>query len=154
MNKYILYFLIVSALSSTLHAQSFDIIKVKKENKLIYFFQKGLKSDTLYKAKNNLFYLLVPDTLKKTILLNIENGQIVKTTNDSIVKVNYVGGLSYDYLFEPDRTILNPGQTVVGTYRTLISGTSNLTPGKIRIKVVNSQTLRIIYEMEFWYSQE
>jgi hypothetical protein len=127
----------------------------------VLFFQKESKSDTILKNRNNFFYLLVPDTMKEKILFSIENGQLVKTANDSLVQLNYLPGLNYEYKY----VLKNEGQSTVftkpnsskvppkklGHYETLINGTSDYVVGKIRIQIRNNFTGKLMDELVFLY---
>jgi hypothetical protein len=84
----------------TVFCQSTQVIRVKKTDNNLYFFQKGNSSDTISKNKGDLFYLLPKDKLKKILIIHIENGQLLKTHNDSIFKLNYVKGIGYEGVFE------------------------------------------------------
>jgi len=141
-------------------------IKVKKLPGDIYFFQKGESSDTITKNQHDLFYLLVPDSVKKNISVLVENGQFVITENDSIVKLNYMQGLKYESLYvKPD--ILNPtlntspkkknntlqknNDHVKREFKTFINGTSVYQLNKILIQLYNKKTGKIFLENIFYY---
>jgi len=102
--------LIASFCSYNLSCQNPQTIKVKKENENFYFFQKGISSDTISKNKGDLFYFVVNDKLKNNLIILIENGQFVKTGNDSIFKFNYIRGIAYECLFEkiPEKSLGQP----------------------------------------------
>lgn len=95
--KFIFYFLIF-CFSATLSSQTPQKIKFQKNSSSIYFFQKG-KVDSVITTSNDLFYLVVPDSLKKSIAVYIENGKMTRSANDSIVQVSYMPGLKYESLY-------------------------------------------------------
>ena len=54
-------------------------LKIKKEDNRFLFFQKGIKTDTIVKNKSDLFYIKLPDSLKRHIQIFLKNGQFTKT---------------------------------------------------------------------------
>lgn len=146
----ILFLLILNASP----AQSVEKIKFKKQNSLLYFFQKGAKSDTIVKNKSDLFYLVVPDTLKDKIIIFVDNGQLLPTPNDSIVKLNFVRGFNYESLFLPEE------QSAAGAdkkkqfhFKTLVNGTSLQPINSVRFKIVNKKEDGVIIENVFFYHE-
>lgn len=81
------------------HAQEPQKIRFAKDKKYIYFFQTGTKADTLRNAEDYSFYFLVPDSLKRFIVLQSENASFVLTANDSVVHCNYVPGIRYETFY-------------------------------------------------------
>ena len=157
--KFIVYFVISLSACLTGFSQNPDIIRIKKDKGYVLFFQKGSRSDTLLKNRNNLFYMLVPDSLKANVLFSVENGQLIKTTNDSLVQLNYLPGLSYEYKYilkiEGQSTIFYKSnlpknlRTKQGQYETLINGTSDFEEGKIRVQIRNTISSKLIDEFTF-----
>lgn len=140
-------------------AQKSDaVIHLKKESAYFLFFQQGKKTDTINNSQNNIFYLLIPDTLKEELSFNTENAQIARYKNDSLVKVNYLPGLKYEYLFEKeksendfekkDKKTVN---TKKGSFKSLINGATDLSPGLIRIQVYNRKTQLLLHEINLYY---
>ncbi len=110
---------------TTLYSQTPEVIKVKKTNTNLYFFQKGNSSDTITKTKGNLFYLIVKDTLKNRLNIFIENGQLVKTNNDSVFKLNYVKGMAYECVFVKSVTTELKNKVITKyDFKCLINGVS------------------------------
>lgn len=83
----------------TCRAQEPKKIRFAKDRQYIYFFQVGTKSDTLKQAEDYRFYFLVPDSLKRFIVLQSENANFVLTANDSVVRCNYVPGIRYETFY-------------------------------------------------------
>ena len=79
-------------------------IKVKKQNDIVFFYQKGAKSDTITKQKNNLFYFILNDSLKKSISISIDNGRFISTKNDSIIEFKFMPNLKYEAKFIEENT--------------------------------------------------
>jgi hypothetical protein len=148
-NQYFLLF--VACFTGILHSQNVETFKLKKNASLIYFFQKGNKNDTLAKDKSDLFYLLVPDSLKEYISVQTENAQLVATSNDSLVKLNYVKGLKYELLFQKEATVRRSGNRPK-LYRciTLVNGVSTLQGNKIIIQIINKKENGLVLENVFF----
>lgn len=156
--KLLLCVLLTLPVISALQAQNTATINVKKEQHYFLFFQKEKKTDTINNAHNNVFYLLVPDTLKELLVFNSENAQIVKTKNDSLVKLNYLPGLKYEFIYEAEKKEFSTKEEIErkhnlksGTYKTLINGTTELEPGKIRIQISHRKTLKLLHEINLFY---
>ncbi len=133
------------------------------------FYQKGTRNDTIWRGKNDEFFLLVPDSLKERLIFSTENGQLVRTTNDSLIKLNYLPGLSYEYIYEVKdesnmltlneetnhrnkKSRVGPRPKVkTGVYKTQITGTSNFTTGCIRLQVIHKTTGTPVYEQTYYY---
>jgi hypothetical protein len=106
----ILHLLIVGVFLCCSHvdAQPVKKIRVKKtaEN-TVFFFQKGKKSDTIVKNKNDLFYLLASDTLKSNLVIHVENGTLRKSYNDSLYQLVHIKGMSYEAVYEKTPIVLD-----------------------------------------------
>lgn len=147
-------------LFSSSHSQTTPTIKFAKGDKVFYFFQKGIKSDTISDKKNNLFYLIIPDSLKESISIQVHNGQLLATINDSIVQLNFIQGLKYESVCEPGesnfatdnkqgRTNGNKKKSCYLTTR--IDGTSTISGNKITIIIYNRRYNAKILENEFYW---
>jgi hypothetical protein len=82
-------------------------IKVRKPNDQLYFFQKGTRSDTIVKGRYDLFYLIIPDSLKRELVITVNNGNFRKV-NDSIVQLLFIPGIKYECVYE--ERIIETGQ--------------------------------------------
>ena len=155
-NKFFIFFLfIVSAFSVKSYSQPLQTIRFKKSNQLIYFFQKGIKSDTIVRAQSDVFYLIVPDSLKPYIFIIVDNAQLLPTQNDSLVRINYLPGFNYESLFiKPDNTTKKPGVKPPHQLQTLVNGTSALAKNQIRIKIINKQEDEQVLENVFYYRNQ
>lgn len=134
-------------------SQSVEKIKFKKDTSLIYFFQKGVKSDTLDRGIENLFYLIVPDSIKKFFSIAVENGQIMLTTNDSLVKLNYLPGFKYESFYVVKQNFSSKKTKPEYEFKTMVDGISIVSHTKIRISLINKQTGGLILENTFFYRQ-
>lgn len=118
------------------------------------FFQKGAKSDTILKGKNDLFYLMVPDSLKGMVTLDIENGRLTPTSNDSIVRLEYLKGLRYEssYLRQPDEnSTLSKSRTEKLVFKPQINGASEFPEERIKLRIVFKGKENEAFERVFWY---
>lgn len=149
--KYLFYFSFLFILTNTT-AQNPEKIKFQKNPSLIYFFPKGANKDSIVKNSNDLFYLVVPDSLKKHIVVYVENGKLVKTTNDSLVKLNYMQGLKYESQFvisevtEAPKKIKKEFELI-----SLINGASSYQKNKILIQIINKKEEKVLIENVFFY---
>lgn len=144
-------FLILFALATSGTSQTVEKFRFKKDPALIYFFQKGKRSDTLHKSQENFFYLIVPDTLKKSLSIQVENGQILPTANDSLVRFNYLPGFKYESLYSPSEEKVNKKGKPVYEFKTLVDGISILPHEKISISLINKATGGLLLENVFLY---
>ena len=86
------------------------------------------------------------------VSLQIDNGQFVSTSNDSIVKLNYMKKLKY----ENNYTHLNqknPNKQSEWKFETLINGVSVLNENKISIKIIDRRNENILIENTFFYRE-
>lgn len=108
-------------------------IKIRKQNDQLIFFQKGIQSDTILKNKNDLFCLVIPDTLVN-LTISIENGNFQKTKNDSIVKLIYIPGIKYECVYREIQKEQERGSTKKLKERNcLINGIPEQASGIIKI---------------------
>jgi len=126
------------------------------------FFQKGETSDTLKKDVNDAFYLIVPDSLKHSVYLSIENGQLRPAGSDSLVKLVHLPGLRYDYIYvfekpyaDQDRSKYKAlKQNQKGSYQSLIAGTSTTPPEQVTVKLLDSRLNKLLYERTWLYRKQ
>lgn len=123
-------------LLSTLSLSAQFALKVKKEDNRFLFFQKGLKSDTVIKNKNDLFYIKLPDSLKQNIQIFLNNGQFIKTDNDTIYRLIQIPGMKYSH------------SKTDSVFNTLLEG--NCTPSKnISVEFINTKTQKVFLKNIF-----
>jgi hypothetical protein len=118
-------------------------IKVKKQ---LQFYQPGKACDTISVNKCDLFYLSVPDSLKKQISVLIENGKL-DVKNDSLVRLSHLPGLRYEGLFVNKDS--NPESPLV--FKSLINGISTTEKQKVIIKIVHKKKDKLLLEKEYYF---
>lgn len=150
---YIIPFLFL--LAGNMHAQSIETFKFKKDPSQVYFFQKGSRRDTIRKNGGDVFYLLVPDSLKKIITLMIDNAQILPTSNDSLVKLKHIRGLKYECFYSKvtgyKSNSVNDDKYVI---KNLVNGASDTNKNSVRIQLIDKQKNELLLENVFVYSPE
>lgn len=133
-------------------AQTNNLLKFKKDTQQLYFFQKENQSDSIFKNKNDLFYLVIPVNYKSNINILLDNGQLIETNNDSIFKLISIGGFKYESVFNAvDKINQNSLQPKPFEYKILINGVSNLEKNRIKIQIINKKEDVIILENNFIY---
>lgn len=144
---YLLLFLSVCFFPS---AQTVNTIKVKKSSNVFYFYQKGIKKDTISKTEGNLFYLIASDSLKKHLSISVENGQLLKTANDSLYLFKYVKGMKYECVFKP----VNKQANILSfEFKTLVNGVSQLSSNTIIISVTTESGKKPVLEDKFYFRE-
>jgi hypothetical protein len=143
--------------SATASAQGPAKIKFAKDQGFIYFFLKGDKTDTIVKDRSDIFYLLVNDSLKNSFNLCVENGRLVKTSNDSLVKFEYLPGLKYETFYSKR----SPGSAVdagidkkrppASELNTMINGTTDRQKNTILIRITDRREEKVLIENLFYY---
>ncbi len=111
-------------------------IKIKKHDNSFYFHQAGIKNDTVIKFKTDLFYVKLPDSLKHSLIIYVENAQLISTKNDSLFQLIPIRGMKYS-LSQPDSSFV-----------TLLEGACTASKN-INIQVYNKQTDKIILQNKF-----
>ncbi len=138
--------------STIFFAQTNNLLKFKKDTQQLYFFQKENQSDSIFKNKNDLFYLVIPANYKSNINILLDNGQLIETNNDSIFKLIYIGGFKYESFFNSiDKINQNTLQPKPFEYKILINGVSYLEKNRIKIQIINKKEDVIILENNFIY---
>lgn len=128
-------------------SQTTTFIKVKKQNELVYFYQKGVKSDTITVQNNNLFYFVLNDSLKLSTQLLLENATCVKTDNDSIIKIIFMPGLKYEAKYTKGKFETSKELKFVS----LINGTTSFDKNQILIQVVATLKDEPLIENKFYF---
>lgn len=144
---YILFFL--STISSFSQSDT-KAIKVRKES-AVYFFQKGEERDTVSLNKSDLFYFIVPDSLKGYYSLIVDNGHLIPTKGDTLFQLKYLSGLKYECLYDRKETGSLKKNKVVWEFKTLINGTTDFETNKIRVLLINRKKDKVFLEKNFFY---
>lgn len=149
------YFPVLLLLISVPVKAQVEKIRFGKSNVIVYFFQKGAASDTIVKNKSDLFYLLVPDSLKPQLAIFVENGRLLATGNDSLVKFDFLKGLNYESGYvaeEPETPRRGRPANKKWILRAAINGTAPAGDAdKIVIRVRSRQEENVLIENVFYY---
>jgi hypothetical protein len=143
----------IICLTVSLKAQNTEPIRFRKDQQII-FTQKGSKTDTLSKGRGDLFYLMIPDSLKEDVSIYTQNAQFMPTANDSIKKLNYIPGHNYEsfYIRKLYENKKNPKPKP--EFSTLVNGASLLGKDEIIIEIVNRKTGELIIKDHFYYRRD
>ncbi|MBL7919754.1 MAG: hypothetical protein JNJ40_05535 [Bacteroidia bacterium] len=152
--KFISY-VFIFFLSGTLNSQTPQKIKFQKNSLLIYFFPKE-KADSVISSSKNLFYLVIPDSLKRSIAVYIENGKMIRSSNDSIVQVSYMPGLKYEslYVIKESKDPVDNKLKKEFEFISLINGSSSYTKNKLLIQIVNKKEEKVVIENVYVYKNQ
>ena len=136
-------------------SQSPETIKVKKEAAL-YFFQTGQKSDTISLNKNDLFYLKITGKLGCETRIEVVNGKLLRTKNDSIFQLKKNSNLQYEHYFQDSTFVANKpkGKTMNENCYKFIShiNGANESDGRIiNIQIYNINTRETLLSNKFYY---
>ncbi len=137
-------------------SQTPDKIKIKKEDSF-FFFQIGQKSDTLSLNKSDLFYLKFTGKIGCNTRIDIENGRLMKTKNDTIFQLKNIPNLQYQHYFQDSTFVAHtnkPGQVNDNCHKfiTHINGANEgSTSHTIKIVMYNVNTKDVILSNTFYY---
>ena len=93
--KLFLTFLIIF-ISITVNAQR--VLKIKREDNRLLFYQIQKKNDTIISNKSDQFLIKLPDSLKSNLQIVVENGLFKAVYKDSsIYQLFYVKGMKYSH---------------------------------------------------------
>jgi hypothetical protein len=135
-----------------IYAQPTEKLRFKKDSQWIYFFQKGNKTDTIQKNRGDIFYLLIPDSLKNVIAFMIDNAQLLPTENDSLVRLKHIRGIKYESFYYKvqgykDNSI-NKNKYVL---KNLVNGASETQKNDVKIQLIDKQKGELILETMFTF---
>ncbi len=125
---------VIMQLALSICAQS--KIKVKGEDNRFIVFKMGPKNDTILKNKTDLFYIKLPDSLKKSLLIYTENGRLLSTGNDTIYRMLPIKGMAYSHSFSDT------------LYEVLLEGTC-IASSTITMEVRNTHSKKAILSNKF-----
>jgi len=158
------FILLLFILPLTIVAQNnLDKIKIKKEDYSLYFFQKGIKSDTITSQKNNLFVLKIGVSRRCNALIEVENGRLIPTNNDSIYQLSYMPHLNYRHFFKDsissaeayktkNSSSKKPNISPCSIFKTEINGSNNTGQSKqINITIKNKSNDSLYLSNKFYY---
>lgn len=150
-----IFYLFIFFLSGTTFSQTLQTIKFQKNSSFIYFFPKE-KTDSVISASNDLFYLLVPDSLKRSIAVYIENGKMTRSNTDSLVQLKYMPGLKYEslYVIKESKDPSDKKLKKEFEFISLINGSSSYAKNKILIQIVNKKEEKVVIENTYIYTNQ
>jgi hypothetical protein len=151
--KPVLLFGLLFSFTITFSQNNTDKIKVRKTDSEFYFFQQGRKSDTI-SSNSNLFVMQIPKSKRCTYKIEIQNGQLLKTKNDTVFKLVKLNNLNYIHYYSDTLTTMKNSNAPdkCSKYTVAIDGANNLnTPNIIRIRFVNSFNDSTILINKFYY---
>lgn len=136
-------------------AQTIQKIHLKKDAAAFYFFQKGKASDTIFIGKTDVFYLLLTDSLKEKLNIEIKNAQLLTDKNDSLVLLKYMPGINYLHKFLPqDEDIIQIELKHNGKNKLqlvpLINGANEIKKNKIEILFIDKISKNIFAEFIYY----
>lgn len=154
-NKYIHIFILLFSLNSSIFSQIPDKIKVKKEDSF-FFFQIGQKTDTISAGKNDLFYLKITGKLGCNTRIEIENGRLLKTKNDTIYQLKNIPNLQYEHYFQDSTFVANknrPGEINDNCRKfiTHINGANEAKGNTVKIIFYNINSKDVLLSNTFYY---
>ena len=129
--------------ASNTYCQPATKIKVKKQNDIVFFYQKDVRTDTIFKNKNKLFYFILIDSLKQNTHIFIDNGRFISTKNDSIIEFEFMPGLKYEAKFSNENKQFK--------FVSFINGTTSFNKNEIIIKVISNTQNNPLIENKFYY---
>ncbi len=130
-------------------------IKIKKEDSF-FFFQTGQKSDTISLNKNDLFYLKMTGKTGCNTRIEIENGRLMRTKNDTVFQLKNVPHLQYEHYFQDSTFVANkskPGVVNDNCHKfiTHINGANEAKGNVIKIIFYNVNTKDALLSNTFYY---
>lgn len=128
------------------HSQPVESIKLRKNGASVYFFQKGLKKDTITAGVADLFYFIAGDSAKAHLSIWVENGRLVRSENDSLLKFEYLPGLKYETIFSHS---LGTGNAFIT--KSLINGSTDRDRRQVVIRIYDRKEEKFILENTFYY---
>lgn len=127
--------LLLFLLSFNLKAQ--EKIKIKREDNSFLFYQMGIKSDTIKKNKQDMFYIHLPDSAKHNISIFVNNGYFKPTNTTNQYQLVFINGMKYSHT-KPD-----------SIFNTLLEG--HCTSQKIiYVKITNTKTEQELIKSVFY----
>ena len=129
-------------------------VTVRAGNGAVYFYHKGIKTDSIIHKKNAFFYLLCKASQKKNILIHVENARLVPDENDSLVFAEYLPGLKYEAWFMNSKDSLNSDGTIYPEriqLHSFLNGTSSLDRNQIRVQIFMKKENELIFDQIYTY---
>jgi hypothetical protein len=142
-------------IGSVTRAQVPDKIKVRKEDEF-YFFQTGNKTDTISAGKNDLFYLKITGNTRCETRIEVVNGRLYRTSNDTIFQLKRNPNLQYEHYYSDSvfvgRDLKEPKpQRNCNKFVTHINGALEGDGNVISIQFYNLNTRKTLLTNKFYY---
>jgi hypothetical protein len=141
---------------SVIRAQIPDKIKVEKEDDF-YFFQAGNKRDTISANKGDLFYLKISGQTRCETRIEVVNGRLYKTSNDTIFQLKKNPNLQYEHYFSDSVFVEKADLKAPNARRrcnkfvTHINGALEGDGNTITIQFYNINTRKTLLTNKFYY---
>lgn len=129
MTKPLLFLLLV--LSPCIQAQ--QKIKVRHADNHFLFFQTGAKSDTIARNKSDVFVVHFPDSIQHSLVIHLQNAQLVKTAGDSLFRLAYIPGMKYS-LSKPDTAYIPLLEGICEPSKTISIEVKNIPTRKVLLR--------------------
>jgi len=113
------------------------------------FYQKGKESDTISNSGGNVFCYFVPDSMKRSVLVHVENGKLDAISGDTLLKFTYLPGLIYEGIFVNKE---NYSESPL-VFRSLINGIATLEKPKLSIRIVNRRE-KLFFAHEYYFADK
>lgn len=156
--RYLVQFIFI-LFSFSLLSQN-EKITIKKEDFSLFFFQSGVKSDTITKNKGNVFYLKAGKNRKCDLLIEIENAKLTPHKGDSLYQLVRMPGMNYRHRFvcgseqstDKKNGKTQPPNTAVNELKTEVNGAgTNANSSEVRIKFTNLRGDSLLLQNHFYY---
>jgi hypothetical protein len=133
-------------------SQNKEVIRVRSAHDF-YFFQKGAKTDTISANKNDVFYMLIPPSMRCNVRIEVENGFLSPTPADTVFRLKHVVCTNYIH-FYTDNLLLSekPSVRACDRYKMAINGSNSL-PDKqvITVSFYNAEKGSLLLVNHFYY---
>jgi hypothetical protein len=143
------YIFLFFILSYSAFCQVPTSIRVKKSDQKFYFYKKGEKTDTI--QNGSLFYLIADDSLKRVMSIDIENGYLSKTSNDSLFTFTYIKGMKYECVFNKFNS--NPGVKSRLEFKAFVNGVATQPATTILFSFKVNSRPEALLENTFYYKR-
>jgi hypothetical protein len=130
-------------------------IKIKKEDNF-YFFQIGQRSDSISLNKNDLFYLKMTGKLGCNTRIEIENGRLMRTKNDTVFQLKNIPNLQYEHYFQDSTFVANknkPGEINDNCRKfiTHINGANEAKGSTVKVIFYNVNSKDVLLSNTFYF---
>lgn len=103
--------------------------------------------DTISDGAGDIFFLKVSDTLKRTLIFSVDNAQLMRPFNDTLLKLRHVPGIRYECFFEKSDSLGSGSYT----WKNYVNGASTLKKNIVRIQVTEKNKPELLLENIYIY---